>query len=85
MPFLDQFAVTSNKPFSPLPLFIRKAFIMYLITGKVMFENGRGDIINENGNVAIDWEEVNPHNTERLSNFTQYSGKQQLDLDITDP
>ncbi|KAG1469398.1 hypothetical protein G6F56_003279 [Rhizopus delemar] len=41
-----------------------------------MFENGQGDIVDENGNEAMDWEEeVNPHNTETLSNFTQYSEK----------
>ncbi|KAI9265464.1 hypothetical protein EDC94DRAFT_647413 [Helicostylum pulchrum] len=51
-----------------------------------MFENGQGDIVDENGNEAMDWEEeVNPHNTETLSNFTQYSGKQPMDLDMTDP
>lgn len=34
----------------------------------------------------MDWEEeVNPHNTETLSNFTQYSGRQPKDLDMTDP
>lgn len=51
-----------------------------------MFENGQGDIVDENGNEAMDWEEeVNPHNTETLSNFTQYSGKQPMDFDMTDP
>ncbi|KAI7896886.1 uncharacterized protein EV154DRAFT_177451 [Mucor mucedo] len=34
----------------------------------------------------MDWEEeVNPYNTETLSNFTQYSEKQPTDLDMTDP
>jgi hypothetical protein len=55
---------------------------MYLITGKIVFENGQGNIVDENGNEAM---EVNPHNTEILSNFTQYSGKQPLDLDMGDP
>lgn len=51
-----------------------------------MFENGQGDIFDENGREAMDWEEeVNPYNTETVSNFTQYSGKQPLDLDMTDP
>lgn len=45
---------------------------MYTITGKIMFENGQGDIVDENGNEAMEWEEeVNPHNTETLSNFSQ--------------
>lgn len=31
----------------------------------------------------MDWEEEgNPHNTEILSNFTQYSGRQPVDLDM---
>lgn len=51
-----------------------------------MFENGQEDIVDENGNEAVDWEEeVNPHNTETLSNFIQYSEKQPTDLDMTEP
>lgn len=34
----------------------------------------------------MDWKEkVNPHKTETLSNFTQYSKKQPTDFDMTDP
>lgn len=59
---------------------------MYSITGKILFENGQGDISDENGNEAMDWEEnVNPFNTEKLSNFTQYSGNQPPDFDMSDP
>ncbi|KAG2193123.1 hypothetical protein INT47_003114 [Mucor saturninus] len=51
-----------------------------------MFENGQGDIIDENRNEAMHWEEeVNPYVTETLSNFTQYSEKQPTDLNMTDP
>jgi hypothetical protein len=31
---------------------------MYSITGKIMFKNGQGDIVDENGNEAMDWEEL---------------------------
>lgn len=36
-----------------------------------MFENGQGgNIVDENGNEVMDWEEeVNPHSTENLGNF----------------
>lgn len=35
-----------------------------------MFENGQGNIVDENGNEAMDWEEeANPHNIETLSNL----------------
>ncbi|KAG2231924.1 hypothetical protein INT48_001438 [Thamnidium elegans] len=56
---------------------VHSTFIMFSIAGKIMFENVQRDIVDENGNEAMGWEEeVNPHNTETLSNLTQYSGKQ---------
>jgi hypothetical protein len=59
---------------------------MYSITGKIVLENDQGDIVEENGNGTMDWEEdVNPHNIEKLSSFTQYSGNQPPDLDMSDP
>jgi hypothetical protein len=44
---------------------------MYSIKGKIIFEDGQGNVFDESGNEAMDWdEEVDPHNLESLTNLT---------------
>jgi hypothetical protein len=44
---------------------------MYSIKGKIIFEDGHGNVFDESGNEAMDWdEEVDPHNLESLTNLT---------------
>lgn len=44
---------------------------IYLISRKIMFGNGPEEIVDENENEAVDWEEeANHRDTENLSNFT---------------
>ncbi|GAA5803909.1 hypothetical protein HPULCUR_009394 [Helicostylum pulchrum] len=61
---------------------------MYSIKGKIIFEDGQGNVFDESGNEAMDWdEEVDPHNLENLTNLTQYLIKQiqpEMDLDCPD-
>lgn len=50
---------------------------MYSIKGKIIFEDGQGNVFDESGNEAMDWdEEVDPHNLENLTNLTRYLNKQ---------
>jgi hypothetical protein len=61
---------------------------MYSIKGKIIFEDGHGNVFDESGNEAMDWdEEVDPHNLENLTNLTRYLNKQvqpEMDLDSPD-
>ena len=36
---------------------IKQTFTLYSITGEIMFDNDLGDIIDENGNNTMVWEE----------------------------
>lgn len=45
--------------------------LWHLINIKIMFGNGPEDIVDENENEGVDWEEeAIPRDTEKLSNFT---------------
>ena len=61
---------------------------MYSIKRKIIFEDGQGNVFDESGNEAMDWdEEVDPHNLENLTNLTRYLNKQvqpEMDLDSLD-
>lgn len=49
-----------------------------------MFENGQGDIVDENGNeIMIRKRMSTPYDTENLSNFIQYCSNQPPDFDIS--
>lgn len=61
---------------------------MYSIKEKIIFEDGQGNVFDESGNEAMDWdEEADPHNLENLTNLTRYLNKQvqpEMDLDSPD-
>jgi 7,8-dihydro-6-hydroxymethylpterin-pyrophosphokinase len=61
---------------------------MYSIKGKIIFEDGQGNVFDESENEATDWyEEVDPHNLENLTNLTRYLNKQvqpEMNLDSPD-
>jgi hypothetical protein len=59
---------------------------MFSISGKIIFEDGQGNLYNEDGREAMDWEEdVHPYNLENLSDLTQYMEHQPTELDSKDP
>ncbi|KAI8642306.1 hypothetical protein BD408DRAFT_387596, partial [Parasitella parasitica] len=59
---------------------------MFSISGKIIFEDGQGNLYNEDGKEAMDWEEdVDPYNLENLTNLTQYKEHQPVELDSNDP
>ncbi|KAG2190476.1 hypothetical protein INT47_003004, partial [Mucor saturninus] len=59
---------------------------MFSISGKIIFEDGQGNLYNENGEEAMDWEEdVDPYNLQNLTNLTRYKEHQPIELDPNDP
>lgn len=59
---------------------------MFSISGKIIFEDGQGNLYNENGEEAMDWEEdVDPYNLQNLTNLTRYKERQPIELDPNDP
>ncbi|KAL0087256.1 hypothetical protein J3Q64DRAFT_1736087 [Phycomyces blakesleeanus] len=59
---------------------------MFSIAGKVMFEDGQGNLYNEAGQEAMDWEEVtDSYNLQNLTNLTKYKEKRPVELGQNDP
>lgn len=59
---------------------------MFSIAGKIIFEDGQGNLYNEAGQEAMDWEEdTDPYNLQNLTNLTKYKEQQPVELDQNDP
>jgi hypothetical protein len=59
---------------------------MFSISGKIIFEDGQGNLYNEDTKETMDWEEdVHPYNLENLSDLTHYMEHQPTELDSKDP
>lgn len=59
---------------------------MFSVSGKINFKDGQGNLYNEDGKEAMNWEEeVDPYNLENLTHLTQYKEQQPTELDSNYP